>query len=270
MMKRIKSQSGATMVELLLALLMTGIVSAAMFRVYINQHQAWNTQDNVIEMQQNARAAIDELTRQLRMSGFSLPNGLTAFDCFNTDPDTIRIYYKTTDCDVPLEYAMANTSSELRFDGHDVSCFAAGQIAYLYDPNLESGEFFEISNVLTGSSRVQHSSAALSRAYPVGSQLMAIEVIKYFINKSDALHPRLMVQVSNGTPQVYAEDIDDLQFSYTMKNGIVQDAPTMKADVRQISISLTARTPNPDAEKSGDPYRYRTYQSKVYLRNLGS
>ncbi len=241
-----------------------------MFRVYINQHHAWIVQDNVIEMQQNARAAIDELTRQIRMSGYALPNGMSAFDASNTDPDTIRIYYKTASCDAPIEHDMPQPSAELRCDGHDVSCFYDGQIAYIYDPNLESGEFFEITHVQTGSSHIQHNTTVLSRSYPSGSQLMSIEAVKYFVDSSDPDHPRLMVQVSNGTPQVYAEDIEDLQFAYTMKNGVTVDNPVLKNDVRQIAITIRARTPNPDVELAGSPYRYRTYQSKVYLRNLGS
>ncbi|MEZ5358053.1 MAG: prepilin-type N-terminal cleavage/methylation domain-containing protein [Candidatus Zixiibacteriota bacterium] len=269
MLKKLRSQGGMTLVEVLLAVLLTGIISAAMFRVYINQHQAYNVQDNVIEMQQNARAAIDELTRQIRMSGYALPNGLSAFDAFDTDPDTIRIYYKTVSCEAPIEHDMPLPSAELRCDGHDVSCFYDGQIAYIYDPNLESGEFFEISHVQTGSAHIQHNTDVLSRVYPAGSQLMAIEMIKYYIDQSDADHPRLMVQFSNETPQIYAEDIEDLQFTYVLKNGITVDEPVLKADVRQIGIELKARTPRADIE-SGNIYRYRTYQSKVYLRNLGS
>lgn len=269
MLKKMKSQSGVTLVEVLLALLLTGIISAAMFRVYINQHQAWITQDNVIEMQQNARAAIDELTRQIRMSGHNLPNGTDAFDAFNTDPDTIMIYYKTTSCDSPIEHDMPQPSSELRCDGHDVSCFFDGQLAYIYDPNLESGEFFTISHVQTGSSHIQHNSDVLSRTYPAGSQILAVEMVKFYVDNSDTTHPKLMVQVSNFPPQVYAEDIEDLQFTYTLKNGITVDSPVLKNDVRQIGIELRARTPQKDIEIN-DSYRYRTYQSKVYLRNLGT
>lgn len=258
-----------TLVEVLLALLLTGIISAAMFRVYINQHHAWIVQDNVIEMQQNARAAIDELTRQIRMSGYAVPNGLQAFDAFNTNPDTICIYYKTQMCDAPIEHDMPQPSSELRCDGHDVSCFYAGQFCYIYDPNLESGEFFTISHVQTGSAHIQHNTDVLSRSYPAGSQLMSIEMIKYYIDQSDTAHPRLMVQFANQTPQIYAEDIEDLQFTYVLKNGITVDEPVLKNDVRQIGIELKARTPETDIE-TGNIYRYRTYQSKVYLRNLGT
>jgi hypothetical protein len=68
---------------------------------------------------------------------------------------------------------------------------------------------------------------------------------------------------------VYAEDIVDLQFTYTLKNGSVTDVPTIPKDVRGISVTVRSRTPNPDVEFANEPYRFETYDSRVYLRNLG-
>jgi hypothetical protein len=271
MAKIFRSNKGITLVESLIALLLAGIITAAMFKVYVNQHHAWMIQDSVIEMQQNARAAIDELTRQLRMTGYALPNGLAPLQAYDTDPDTIVILYETgTGCNAPIEHDMPQPSAELRCDGHDVSCFYDGQDAFIYDPNLESGEFFTVTHVQVGSSHIQHSLAPLSRSYPQGSLVLSIDRVKYYIDYSDTLHPRLMIQVGNASPQVYAEDIVDLQFDYTLKNGITLSQPpsAMARDIRQIAITINARTPKPDVEFEQNPYRYETYQSKVFLRNL--
>ncbi|MFH1699517.1 MAG: prepilin-type N-terminal cleavage/methylation domain-containing protein [Candidatus Zixiibacteriota bacterium] len=269
-MKILKSNKGVTLIEILLAVLLTGVISAAMFRVYINQHHAWNIQDSVIEMQQNARASIDELTRQIRMAGYALPNGLKAFEASNTDPDTIMIHYRTSTCDAPITHPMPSPSAELRCDGNDVSCFEEGQLVYIYDPNTETGEFLTITKVQTAASHIQHNTTILSKAYPAGSHLYSIEKVKYYIDYGDKLHPRLMVRYGNSVPQIYAEDITDMQFTYTLKNGITLDSPTIVNDVRRISIAVTARTERPDVEFEQEPYRFETYQSQVYLRNLGT
>jgi len=269
MKKLLKSIRGVTLVEVLLALLITGIISAAMFRVYINQHHAWMIQDRVIEMQQSARASIDELTRQLRMCGYALPVTLDAFTAYNTDPDTITIYYKSTACEAPIVHAMPQPSAELRCDGNDVSCFYDGQYAYIFDPTAETGEFFTITQVQAASAHVQHNLGPLSKAYPAGSQLLSIEVVKFYIDRSDTLHPKLMIQLGSSAPQIYAENIVDLQFTYTLKNGVTVDVPAIKDDVRRIGVQVTARTPDPDVEFEANPYRLETYQSQVYLRNLG-
>jgi Tfp pilus assembly protein PilE len=266
----LKSNKGATLIEILLAVLLTGIISAAMFRVYVNQHQAWNIQDSVIEMQQNARASIDELTRQIRMAGFDLPNGLDAIKASNTNPDTITIYYRVSTCDASILYTMPDKSAELKCDGYDLSCFTVGEDAYIYDPVSDSGEFFTITSIQAVPAHLQHNLKPLSFMYPVGSVILKVEAIKFFVDDSDTLHPRLMVQFKDEAPQIYAEDITDLQFTYTLRNGITMDSPTLVGDVRRISIEVTARTERPDAAFEEEPYRFETYQSQVYLRNLGS
>lgn len=272
MVKLLKSTRGVTLVEIFIALFITGLLSAAMFRMYINQHHAWMIQDSVIEMQQNARAAIDELTRQIRMAGYELPNGLPPLEAYDTNPDTIVIHYKAdSDCEAPIDKPMPQPSAELDCTEptSDVSCFFPGQQAYIIDPFIEQGEFFVISHVQEIPGKIQHNTCPLSRCYPKGSIILALERVKFYIDQSDTDHPKLMVQVGAGVPQVYAEDIIDLQFTYTLKNGVTTSDPVIARDVRDVAVSLTARTPNPDVEFADNPYRHESYDSRVYLRNLG-
>ncbi len=270
MTKFLRSSKGFTLVEVLIALIITAILSAAMFKIYVNQHHAWMIQESEIEMQQNARAAIDELTRQLRMAGFGLPNSMPPLEAFDTNPDTIAILYKSgINCEVSIDKPMPQPSSELDCIGN-VGCFFVGQMAYIYDPFVEEGEYFEISFVQETPAKIQHNKWPLSRSYPEGSVIMTLDRVKFFIDHSDKLHPKLMVQMMNGTPQVYAEDIVDLQFNYVLKNGMTMAQPPMLKEIRRIGIDLTARTQNPDIEFEDEPYRYEHYQSNVYLRNLGS
>ncbi len=270
-MKRLLiSCKGITLIEILIALLVTGILSAAMFRIYVNQHKSWMIQDANIDMQQNARAAMDELTRQLRQTGYQLPNGLPALEAYDTNPDTIVIHYNSSDCQVPTEYDMSDKTSDLRCDGHDVSCFLTGQLAYIWDPATTLGEFFEISDVQTGTARILHTDWPLTRVYPEGSVILSLDRIKFYIDGSDTLHPNLMIQVGAYPPQIYAENVTDLEISYRMKNGAVLTSPPVAADVREIAITLTARTDRPEWKFGIDPYRFQTLSSNVYLRNLGS
>lgn len=268
----LKSSGGMTLVEVLIALLMTGILTAAMFRVYVNQHHTWMIQDRVIEMQQNARAAADELARQLRMAGYELPNNLPPIVAFDTNPDTIYIHYQSAGCSAPIDKTMPQPSSELDCTGPtaDVSCFYVGQEAYIFDPNMEAGEFFPISHVQVTPGKIQHNKQKLSKCYPKGSIILALDRIKYYVDQSDTLHPKLMVQLGSFDPQVYAEDIVDLQFNYVMKNGDTVDVPGIAKDVRAIGITVQSRTPQKDVEFTATPYRYETYQSRVYLRNMGT
>ncbi len=219
-------------------------------------------------MQQNARAAIDELTRQIRMAGYGLPLQLDGIEAYNTNPDTIVINYADAGCDATIEHKMPNPSAELRCDGHDVSCFWDGQWAYIFDPDSGGGEFFEITEVQTGSSHIQHNTMSLSRSYDEGAILLSLTHVKFYIDYSDSLHPNLMMQLPGQAPQVYAENITDLQFQYVMKNGAILDQPAIPEDIRQVIINITARTNDPDIDLAGKPYRTRNISSSVNVRNL--
>lgn len=266
--KILANNKGVSMMEVLIALFLTGIITAAIFQVYINQHKNWSIQSEVTDMQQNARAAIDELTRQLRMAGHQLPLGLKSIEAYNTNPDTITINYSADGCNAPITHTMPNPSSELRCDGSDISCFYPGQFVYIFHPDSGGGEFFEVSHVQVAASHIQHNDWPLTKTYDEDAIVLSLERYKFFIDDSDSLHPNLMVQINAFPPQVYAENITDLQFTYRMKNGTIVDIPPLDADVREILIDITARTNNPDVDFAENPYRTRNYASRVNLRNL--
>lgn len=271
-MKKFKSKftdiAGVSLVEALIALLLAGVVTTAIFKVYVNQHKSWNQQEEIIDMQQNARAAIDELTRQIRMAGYGLPIQLDGIQAFNSDPDTIVLNYSADACNVTVEQKMTSPTAEIRCDGHDVSCFSDGQWAFIFHPDSGGGEFFEISQVQTGNSRILHDAMALSYAYDAGALVVALNQVRFFIDYSDSLHPNLMLEIPGSTAQVYAENITDLQFQYVMKNGAVLDQPVIPEDIRQVQITITSRTNNRDIDLPGQPYRTRTITSAVNVRNL--
>ena len=240
-----------------------------MFKIYINQHQSWMLQDSAIETHQNARAAVDELTRQLRMTGYALPHGLEPLIGRHGHPDTITVFYRTNDCEATLEQDMFSTTADICCDGHDLSCFQEGRKAYIFDPVTESGEFFIVSYIDSSAGHLQHTGSSLTKAYQKGSAVMAINEVTFFVDATDLLHPRLILDIGDGVPHIYAENIINMEISYVMKNGMILAEPYSASEVRQIGLAITARTPNPNVELSNDPYCYETYRSQVYLRNLG-
>lgn len=68
---------GFTLVEVLIALLVGSIVMAAVMTSFQSQHSTYLAQDKVVEMQQNARVAMDILVRDVRSAGYD-PNNLGA------------------------------------------------------------------------------------------------------------------------------------------------------------------------------------------------
>jgi Tfp pilus assembly protein PilV len=264
---KLPGASGFSIIEVLVALLLTGIVTTAAFKAYVTQHKNYLVQDDVTDIQQSARAAIGELTKQIRMAGYQLPYGLPAIIPGNTNPDTITVTYHRDGCDTWLSAAMTSTTQSLTC-GASVACFTVGQWVYIFEPDSAKGEWFQISGVNSGAGTLQHASA-FSRKYGLKSTVLSMTRVQFYVNTADADHPKLMMKAIGQAEQVYAEDISDLQFQYRLTNGSTVDTPSQIEDVREVLISVTGRSAHKDPDRpTGDQYRYRTYTSSVSLRNL--
>jgi type II secretory pathway pseudopilin PulG len=106
-MVKIKNEKGMTLVELLIATLLTFIVGTAALEFYASQHNQWLAQTDVSDMQQNARALIDELSRNIRSAGYGIMHShpsvrvtsdtLIIFRKDSTKIDTIQYYISSAD-----------------------------------------------------------------------------------------------------------------------------------------------------------------------------
>lgn len=62
--------AGFTLIELMIAMLLGMIVLGAMYGVFTIQNKHFTNQEQIVEMQQNARMAIDLIAREIRMAGY--------------------------------------------------------------------------------------------------------------------------------------------------------------------------------------------------------
>lgn len=72
-----KANGGFTLIELMIALAISGIVMGSIYSAYLAQQRTYLAQEQVVEMQQNIRAAMDIMVRQIRMAGYD-PSGAAA------------------------------------------------------------------------------------------------------------------------------------------------------------------------------------------------
>jgi len=69
MKKIIRQESGMTLVELLVSLVISSFIIAGVYGVYTVQKKSYTVQEQVAEMQQRLRSAMDFLARDIRMAG---------------------------------------------------------------------------------------------------------------------------------------------------------------------------------------------------------
>ena len=267
---KLKNNFGFSLIEVLVAVTITGFVTAAIFEAFKSQHKHYMVQDDITTIQQNGRASIDELTRQIRQAGYGVPSEFPCIFAANTNPDTITLVYQYKNCQTYLSDPMPQPSAELKC-ATDISCFQEGQDAFIWEPDSQKGEFFVITQVQT-SLHIQHNLTTFTRKYGANSLILSLVAAKFYVDKTtDPSHPKLMVKYNSDLPVIYADDITDFQLRYRMKNNTVADLPTNSFDIREILIAVTARSNKKDPDLH-DPnaYRLRTYSSSASLRNLGS
>ena len=81
--------SGFTLVETLLALTIGSLVISSLFHLFIIQPRLSEAQDTIRDMLQNARVALEVMTRELRMAGYN-PTGAN-FDGVTYAPTQLRL-----------------------------------------------------------------------------------------------------------------------------------------------------------------------------------
>ncbi len=75
-------QTGFSLVELLAGVLIAAVILAGLYSAFFSQHEAFSAQEQVAELNQNIRAALDLMTREIRLAGYknstSIFNGIAA------------------------------------------------------------------------------------------------------------------------------------------------------------------------------------------------
>ena len=82
-------RSGFSLVELLVAMAITGVVMTAVFKIYTTQQDSYVLQEQVAEMQQNGRTAKYVMAREIRMAGYD-PTGSNEFGLVSAGGNSIR------------------------------------------------------------------------------------------------------------------------------------------------------------------------------------
>ncbi len=296
MCKSSKSK-GFTLIELLIAMAISGIVAGAIFTAFKSQQKSYLIQDQVAEMQQNLRAAMDIIARDVRMAGFGFGGYVNSIETFNNNPDQIDLIYADAGVTTSISASMPNPSAIFNVDS--TSGFQEGDLIVITDGT--SGTLLTITKVLSVSSRLQHNPSATINppggqntfppgGYGQGSIIYKLKYVSYKVDSTDPDHPTMRVALGGGGYQPFAENIEDLQVVIIFADGNEAntynntdgDTTNDYDDIRLIRISILARTDIPDPDFNGqrpviedhaggapDHYRRRLLSTLIKVRNLG-
>ena len=89
-------ENGFTLIELLIAMTIGLIILTALSSTFLMQRKIYDVQEQIVEMVQTARAAMDMMTREIRMAGYD-PSGLANAGIVTVTSNSINFTLDITD-----------------------------------------------------------------------------------------------------------------------------------------------------------------------------
>jgi type IV pilus assembly protein PilW len=112
-----RASAGFTLIEMLIALAIGSVLLASVYTFYINQKRLYDMREQVAEMQQNARAGIALMVRDIRMAGYN-PLGVPGIGIRTATADMLRITMDlngdgdTDDANEDITYALYDSADD--------------------------------------------------------------------------------------------------------------------------------------------------------------
>jgi type IV pilus assembly protein PilW len=261
------AEKGFSLIELTIAMGISTFVLAAIYVNHRYQTQSYVAQEHVSDMQQNLRAAMYVLSRDLRMAGY---DPLVRDDKSNDGFDN--------DCDGLVDEA-----------GELVGILEAKADYVKFNMNLYDG----VDNDSDGDKDEPDEAGLLDLQHPFADlePCGPNEVVAYALFTTGQGVRCLGRQTAGGTLQAVAENIDALDFVYLDEDGDVLDdgngnATDDRDKIRSVQITMVARSRKEEGkifEKSefrnlqektvfqapGDHFRRLSQKMEIRCRNLG-
>ncbi len=113
------NSKGITIIELLVALVIFGLVVGGIYRVFVAQTKAYTVQDQVAEVQQSVRSAMEILLRDIRMAGYDDERSTISINT-TLPPNYDYIVYPPQETSITVHYEYYDTTTA-QFQKHNVS-----------------------------------------------------------------------------------------------------------------------------------------------------
>jgi type IV pilus assembly protein PilW len=272
-----KTNAGFTLIEVLVAMVVTMIIMAGAYSAFLSQQKSTVVQTNVSDIQQNLRAAMDFLSRDIRMAGYAGPtHGGTAsfgfvdvrFSDFSGTPDSgtkdqgfLQFTWDTDD-----NNTLDDAADMITYSLSDTSTVAPGSIALMRE---------------IGSAGRQ----------PMAGYVIALGLAYAYDYNQDGELDRdtagnVIWAVDSGNDGIWDNldtDEDGQITTADTAGGSSTGTPVRNQDIRAVRIWLLGRSEAPDNAftdnktyvvgpwfiQPNDNYRHRLLERTVLCRNMG-
>lgn len=288
-MSRGAGDAGYTLVELLIAVAILGLVALAIGGVYQVSVQAYTRSASLEDAQLSARAGLDRMAIELRLAGAYLSGAATALD---PAPDAITAASSTSvtfrgdvngdtlnssgdEITVNTDYSSGTSLVVNRATGIDGTTNPFAPNKYIYALTGPRREVGQIASTYTSGTDLTLA-AALKYNYLAGSIVRTVETVTYTLT-AYASCPAPLPSISGmscltrsvdggaAQAQTLVENVTVTGLTLTYYNSLgaeILDTSTQanRNTIREISISLTTQ---------GNDGSRRTMTSRVRPRSLG-
>lgn len=155
-------RGGFTLVELMIAMALGLVVLGAMYGVFTTQSKQFSNQEQIVEMQQNARMAIDILSREIRMASYN-PKQTTGSFTFllaateNRATNQNNIAFTYDESSDGIEDSNDSEQVAFRVEGGVLKRFSTGAVPW--QPLVENIDALNFTYTLNDNTVVQNPNA---------------------------------------------------------------------------------------------------------------
>jgi len=272
---RVKSNAGFTLVELLVAIALGLVILAGLYQTFRTQHDSYIVQDQVAAMQQNLRAAMYLITRDLQMAGwytnfdrnnrnidlgdlgmgngrpllFSLDNSDGAGGNINAGTDALVIL-KGGSQNRPLASGEVASGTNISLSNRNLGGSTGNDLnntskkyGLLVKSDLRAADLF----VVDASSGPINNPWPLNENYLTDDLVFRADVVVYKVSSDPASGRPILYRRNLGNDNGYqpvAENIDNMQVRYQLSDGswVNELVLANQAQVRAVEVTLVGRT----------------------------
>lgn len=290
-----KSQRGMTLVELLVAMVIGGILVTAIFQFLSVGSKNFLQNRDSSEMQQELRWAMQFLSAHIRLAGNIIPQVLisdTGYQVISNvngssgAPDSLTVIGSFRSMVITLDQTMSNESAQVKCSVKPTTpavplsdLFVANDLAFI--SNGTYSEVFKITKVQGDllyheTSSPWNSSASLDHAYEIQSSLSAVDIYSFYVKTDGTGHKNLMVITQSWPEQILVGDVEDFQVRFKMKSGTWKD--TVEAneitlnEIRAVEVTMRTKSAKPLSgyrdSKYGDAYKHMELKSLIIPKSI--